>query len=400
MKNRTLSALLLSKTSPLQLWIALIGSGIGLLILMLGMQLWIDVRSLMQEKELLRGDYLVISKKVNLLHTLGGAPTFDQGEIAALNDLKSVDDVGAFLPSKFKASMELSASIAGFSGQLMKTDLFFEAVPNRFLDVSTQEWQWKPGMKTVPVVVPAEFIKQYNHGFASGQNMPVIPENMLKSIQFYLEVSGNGKTAQFRGSIAGFSNRIQAILVPNSFMEYANTTFADGAAPRPGRLILHADNPASPELLQFLQSKDYELNQEKMKAGQSQLLLELLLMLVVTLGLFIIGLAMLGFLQYNQLLAYRSAYEIQTLHWLGFSLQKIIRPYQLFILRNLGISLTIACLLFALLQWLIDRAFSNSGFELPHMGWPGALLSGLITTLVMLWLGNRSIKKQVGRLAN
>ena len=137
-----------------------------------------------------------------------------------------------------------------------------------------------------------------------------------------------------------------------------------------------------------------------MKAGQSQLLLELLLMLVVTLGLFIIGLAMLGFLQYNQLLAYRSAYEIQTLHWLGFSLQKIIRPYQLFILRNLGISLTIACLLFALLQWLIDRAFSNSGFELPHMGWPGALLSGLITTLVMLWLGNRSIKKQVGRLAN
>ena len=374
MKNRTLSALLLSKTSPLQLWIALIGSGIGLLILMLGMQLWIDVRSLMQEKELLRGDYLVISKKVNLLHTLGGAPTFDQGEIAALNDLKSVDDVGAFLPSKFKASMELSASIAGFSGQLMKTDLFFEAVPNRFLDVSTQEWQWKPGMKTVPVVVPAEFIKQYNHGFASGQNMPVIPENMLKSIQFDLEVSGNGKTAQFRGSIAGFSNRIQAILVPNSFMEYANTTFADGAAPRPGRLILHADNPASPELLQFLQSKDYELNQEKMKAGQSQLLLELLLMLVVTLGLFIIG--------------------------LGFSLQKIIRPYQLFILRNLGISLTIACLLFALLQWLIDRAFSNSGFELPHMGWPGALLSGLMTTLVMLWLGNRSIKKQVGRLAN
>ncbi len=400
MKSALFQKLLLSKTRPGQLWLSVIGSGIGLCIMMLGVQLWVDVRALMQEKEMLGRDFVVISKKITLLHTMAGAPRFSENEIKDLMSLKSVDDVGPFTPSRFKASMSMNAQLGGFGGQLFKSDIFFEAVPDRFVDIEGPSWQWKPGDKTIPVIVPSAFIKQYNHAFASGQNMPVIPENLLKSISFELEISGNEKTDQYKGIIAGFSNRIQAVLVPEHFMRYANDRYAPGGESQPTRLILHADNPAAPELLNHLKAKEFETAEEKVKEGKTRLLLELVMLLMALLGGFIVALSMLGFLQYTQLLAYRSAYEIQTLHRLGYTRMSMISPYFRFALRNLAIALVISTVLFALLEVGITQLFSQSGLNLSLTGWPWSLCCALITGILMAWLSYRSIKIQVGRLAN
>lgn len=398
MKTVLFKKLLLSKTRPGQLWLSVIGSGIGLCIMMLGVQLWVDVRALMQEKEMLGRDFVVISKKITLLHTM--APRFSESEIRDLNSLKSVNDVGLFTPSRFKASMSMNAQLGGFGGQLFKSDIFFEAVPDRFVDIEGSLWQWKPGDKTIPVIVPSSFIKQYNHAFASGQNMPVIPENLLKSIAFELEISGNEKTDRFKGVIAGFSNRIQAILVPENFMRYANDRYASRGKAEPTRLILHAKNPAAPELLNHLKTKEFETAEEKIKEGKTRLLLELIMLLMAFLGGFIVALSMLGFLQYNQLLAFRSAYEIQTLHRLGYTAKNMILPYFRFALRNLAIALLISTVLFALLELGVAQLFSQSGLNLTLTGWPWSLCCALISTILMGWLSYRSIKFQVGRLAN
>lgn len=37
---------------------------------------------------------------------------------------------------------------------------------------------------------------------------------------------GNGRVEQYKGNIVGFSNRLNTILVPQSFMEWANQAFA------------------------------------------------------------------------------------------------------------------------------------------------------------------------------
>ena len=400
MKNALFKKLLLSKTRPGQLWLSVIGSGIGLCIMMLGVQLWVDVRALMQEKDMLGRDFVVISKKITLLHTMAGAPRFTETEIQDLLALKSVDDIGKFTPSRFKASMSMNAQLGGFGGQIFKSDLFFETVPDRFVDIEAPSWKWKPGDNTIPVIVPSEFIKQYNHAFASGQNIPVIPENLLKSIAFELEISGNGKTNRYRGVIAGFSNRIQAILVPENFMQYANNRFAPGSESAPTRLMLHAENPASPELLNHLNEKDFETAQEKLKEGKTRLLLEVVMLLMAILGGFIVALSMMGFLQYNQLLAYRSAYEIQTLHRLGYTQKNMILPYFRFAFRNLLLAILLATGLFAALAAGIMGLFKQSGFNLPLSGWPWSLLCVSLAASLMAWLSYRSIKNQVGRLAN
>ena len=398
MKKALFQKLLLSKNRPWQLRLAILGSGIGLCIMMLGVQLWVDVRTIMQDKEMLGRDFVVISKKITMLNTM--APRFSESEIQDLLNLNSVDDVGKFTPSRFKASMTMNAQLGGFGGQLFKSDLFFEAVPDRFIDIENSAWKWKPGDKNIPVIVPSEFIKQYNHAFASGQNMPVIPENLLKSIAFELEISGNKKTDQFKGSIAGFSNRIQAILVPENFMQYANNRYAPGGENAPTRLILHADNPAAPEVLNHLKENDFETAEEKIKEGKTRLLLEAVMLMVALLGAFIVALSMMGFLQYNQLLAYRSAYEIQTLHRLGYSQKAMIIPYFRFAARNLIITLLTAIILFALFEIGIVGLFSQSGFSLPLTGWPWSLACAVVAGLLMGWLSYRSIKNQVGRLAN
>jgi hypothetical protein len=400
MNPHLIKKLLLSKTRPGQLWLSVIGSGIGLCIMMLGVQLWVDVRSLMQEKEMLGRDYVVISKKITLLHSLSGAPRFSDLEIQELMALKSVDDIGNFTPSRFKASMSMNAQMGSMGGQLFKSDLFFESVPNRFVDIEADAWQWQPGDPQVPVIVPSEFIKQYNHAFASGQNMPVIPENLLKSLRFELLLSGNEKSDRYRGVIAGFSNRIQAILVPEPFMQYANSRYAPGGEAAPSRLILHAENPASPELLNHLKEKQIETAEDKVKEGKTRLLLEVVMLLLALLGAFIVALSMMGFLQYNQLLAYRSAYEIQTLHRLGYTHGNMVLPYFRFALRNLGIALALATGLFAALEAGIVGLFSQSGFNLPLHGWPWSLLCAFLAVMLMGWLCYRSIKNQVGRLAN
>lgn len=400
MKNALFNKLLLSKTRLGQLWLSVIGSGIGLCIMMLGVQLWVDVRALMQEKDMLGRDFVVISKKITLLHTMAGAPRFTETEIQDLMALKSVDDIGKFTPSRFKASMSMNAQLGGFGGQIFKSDLFFETVPDRFVDIEGPSWKWKPGDNTIPVIVPSEFIKQYNHAFASGQNMPVIPENLLKSIAFELEISGNGKTDRYRGIIAGFSNRIQAILVPENFMQYANNLYAPGSESAPTRLMLHTDNPAAPELLNHLKEKDFETAQEKLKEGKTRLLLEVVMLLMAILGGFIVALSMMGFLQYNQLLAYRSAYEIQTLHRLGYTQKNMIMPYFRFAIRNLLVAILLATGLFATLEAGIMGLFRQSGFNLPLCGWPWSLLCVALSASLMGWLSYRSIKNQVGRLAN
>ena len=55
---------------------------------------------------------------------------------------------------------------------------------------------------------------------------------------------GNGRVEQYKGNIVGFSNRLNTILVPQSFMEWANKNFAPNAEAQPARLIIEVSNPA------------------------------------------------------------------------------------------------------------------------------------------------------------
>lgn len=46
----------------------------------------------------------------------------------------------------------------------LNTEMFFEAVPDSFVDASAADWQYKPGDEEVPVILPRTYIALYNFG--------------------------------------------------------------------------------------------------------------------------------------------------------------------------------------------------------------------------------------------
>ncbi|MBI5917024.1 MAG: hypothetical protein HY842_16760, partial [Bacteroidetes bacterium] len=104
------------------------GTFIGLFLLLSTVQFYFDIQ------KLLRGDanpgdqFVQINKKINLFNTLGLKAAFSPEEIEGLKQQPFIESVGEFTANDFKAGAY--SDMLGFY-----TELFFEAVPDDFLDV-------------------------------------------------------------------------------------------------------------------------------------------------------------------------------------------------------------------------------------------------------------------------
>lgn len=395
-----LKKLLLAKSKPAQLLVAILGAFLGLVIIICGLQVYRNMSTLLAKKDLLSGDYIVIGKKVGIMNTISGTtPSFSETEIKEIQEIPGIDKVGSFESGNFRASMELSGKMAEMAGQAFRTDMFFEALPDGFVDIDPDDWKWSENKNSVPIIVSAEYINLYNSAFAKTQNLPVIPESMLKSVTFNIKLIGNGQVEIVEGRIAGFSQRINSILVPKAFLDYANNKFGDGQKKKPSRLILHSKDPASPALSVQLKKSGYEMNGEKLKSSELNGILQVLITVVSIVGVLIVFLALLGFMQYNQLMAYRSAYEIQTLHWLGYKIKELSKPYiQFTFITVFGtyilsiIALFVAQKIFS--NWLVSKGFT--------VDLPGILPSiglGFVISLLMALISSIAAHRQVKQLS-
>lgn len=400
MTPKTLKSLLLSKTRPAQLLLAMSGAFLGLSIVTGGLHTFRIIQELLNQKELLGGDYIVISKKVGLLNTISGStPAFDDQDIAEVKKIEGVTGVGKFESGDFRASMELTGALAEMAGHSFRSDMFFEALPDDFVDVDKQDWSWNLHNAKVPVIVSAEYINLYNSAFARSQNLPVIPESMLKSISFNIQITGNGQSEWVPGKIVGFSKRINSILVPKAFLDYANSKYGAGKNPKPSRLMLYCKDPASPALANALKASGFELNEEKLKSSELNGILQIMISVVSVIGLLIVLLAMLGFMQYNQLMAYRSAYEIQTLHWLGYSTKQISKPYIFFTLRTLFFTFSLCALAVVLANMAFVAWLRNLGFDNDFPSLLPSIGLGFVISLLIAGISALAAQKQVKQLA-
>jgi len=398
-KNK-IAALLLAKKRPLQLLLTLTGAFLGLLIFMGGVQVYLNINRLIEKKDMLGGDYLVVSKKIQLVNTITGkSPSFSENEIQELQQMQGMESVGKFSVGTFRTKIEMDPNMAAFAGPALKSDFFLESVPDGFVDIEKEAWKWNSASDEVPVIIPSDYMKLYNNAFAQSQNLPLIPESLIKSVTFQLRIYGKGKEWATNGRIAGFSERISTILVPQSFMDFANANYGNAQDRKPSRLILHSADPTSPRLARDMRSKGYELNEEKLRSSEINNILQIVMSIVTGVGILIVFLAILGFIQYNQLMAYRSAYEIQTLHWLGFRVIQISMPYIRFILQSVSITFILAGIAVWILQLVLEKVFLSRGFEISNPSPAWALLAGFVISLLMAGIGCFSAHRQVKQLS-
>ena len=107
----------------------------GMVIVLLSAQFYKDVLPIFTEGDsFMKKDYIIASKKISTLGTFAGKNnTFSPKEIEELKQQSFTRTVGAFTPSQFKVSAGLGMQEAGVH---LSTEMFFEAVPDEFVDVN------------------------------------------------------------------------------------------------------------------------------------------------------------------------------------------------------------------------------------------------------------------------
>ncbi len=334
------------------LW-AMLGTVAGFVLLLSGIRFYENMNSVLtQNEDLLDPEYIIINKEVNIGQTLGlGAGGFSDNEIEELESQPFADRVAPFISNEFP----ISAFTRSKQFPNFYTELFFEAVPDEFIDVKSDDWDWSDDKKYIPVILPQDYLNLYNFGFAQSQGLPQIPKEMISMLQFNIILKGREEKATYPGKIIGFSNRINSILVPYDFLQWANGKYGYLEKNKPSRIILVSPDPTDPQIIQYIENKGYDTIREKLKSSRLNIILKFVLSFVVLIAAIIIGLAFLIFLLSLQLMISRSAEKIKRLHKLGYHHSEISRPYIIILLALLIIVTAISLVISAVISSKLAR---------------------------------------------
>lgn len=298
----------------------------GMIIVLLGIQFYRDVLPVFtQGDSFIKKDFVIVSKKVSTLGTLvGKSSTFSTGDVAEIEEQPFTKSVGRFLPSQFKVSAGM-----GMQGIRMSTDMFFESVPDEFVDVKLDKWTFDPSSDVVPIIIPRNYLNLYNFGFAQSRNLPQLSEGVMGMVNLDIRIMGNGQVKQLKGNIVGFSNRLNTILVPETFMNWANATYGTGQKAEPSRLIVEVNNPTDERIAKFFQQKGYETEGNSLDAGKASWFLKVVIGIVLSIGLLISVLSFYILILSIYLLLQKNSTKLENLLLIGYSPARVARPYQL-----------------------------------------------------------------------
>lgn len=392
--NSLIWKLLRRHISPGQLSGFFLANLFGMTIVLLGIQFYRDVLPVFtQGDSFMKKDYLIATKKISTLGSFAGkSNTFSPEEIKELKEQPFTESVGAFTPSLFHVSAGVGMQEAGIR---LSTDMFFESVPDEYVDVRLDKWHFDEDTDVIPIIIPRNYLNLYNFGFAQSRSLPKLSEGLMGLIQMDIRMRGNGRTEAYKGRIVGFSNRLNTILVPQSFMDWANRTFAPDKEAQPSRLIVEVKNPADTSIADYFQKHDYETEGNNLDAGKTTYFLRLITGIVLAIGLFISILSFYILMLSIFLLLQKNSVKLENLLLIGFSPSKVALPYHL-----LTIGLNLLVLLLALLgvAW-IRTAYMNilqTLFPQPETGsLLPCILAGIVLFLAVSLLNILVIRKKI-----
>lgn len=299
----------------------------GVLIVLFGFQFYRDVLPVFTaEDSFMKSDYIIISKKIGTAGTLSGRDnTFSRSEIDELATRKFVDKVGKFTSTAY----QVNASMGINGTQVLNSELFFESIPDNFVDVPLKDWHYTPNECVVPIILPRSYIAMYNFGFAQSHSLPKISDGLVGMIDLNIFISGNGHQDKFKGKIIGFSGRLNSILVPQDFMDWSNQRYATHSEYATHRLIIEVGNPADENIAKYMDSKNYDVEDSNLDAEKTTYFLKMMVSIVVVIGLIISVLSFYILMLSIYLLVQKNTSKLENLLLVGYSPGRVAFPYQL-----------------------------------------------------------------------
>lgn len=367
----------------------------GMVIVLLGIQFYNDVLPVFtQEDSFMKANYIMVSKHIGMGTTISGASTsFADSEIKQVAAQPFVQKVAGFTSTNYKVDAHM-----GISGQqVLSSELYFESVPDDFVDMDKSQWNWKEGDKEVPVIVPRMYINMYNFGYAQSHNAPKISESVMGMIDFAIIIKGDGHEDTYKGRVVGFSSSLSSILVPESFMQWSNKYYAPKDDVNHTRLLMQVTNAADKQVGQYLEDHGMEVEQDQMDQEKTTYFLRLVVTLVMIIGLVISVLSFYILMLSIYLLVQKNATKLENLLLIGYSPSRVAKPYQL-----LTVCLNVLVLIIAIAAVIGIRAYYmniisdiypelESGSVMPMLA-TGAVLFVLVTIINALIIRRKIIR--------
>lgn len=391
---------------PIVLILSMAGAIIGLSLLMTVTQVLTNL-SLVKDGEsgAINEQFLVLSKEVSSVATFSGFMNQDEDE--ALFTQEEIDDliqqpfVDDYAPFSSGRNFMVSAKVKLSNSSQGSTLGFIASLPDRFIDVDPEDWQWEYGDEYIPLIMSISFLDMYNHGLSVSLNQPKVSKEVAGTIPIEVTVAGNGKKETFLAHIVAFSDRINSALVPYSFLNFANKKFGSGVEQLPSQIMIATKNNKDPRITKYLQEHHFEANKEQLRGTIIEKLIMPTLFFSAVLCVIIIIMTVLIFMLYGEILIIKSKYDIHVLSLLGFRWKVISAVFNKFFFKIYGIIAGISLVIFFIAKIFLDRIIVNSlAFEdLPIISWQtiAAMIAFLGMFIVINIFNTRKYIKRIAR---
>lgn len=368
----------------------------GMLIVLLGYQFYCDVLPVFTSKDsFMKADYLIVSKKIGAASTLSGRTnTFNGSEVDELSNQKFVKKTGKFTSTEYKVNANM-----GINGQpVLSSELFFESVPDDFVDVALTDWKYAEGSRDVPIILPRTYINMYNFGFAQARSLPKISDGLVGMIDFRIYIHGNGHQDEYKGRVIGFSNRLNTILVPQAFMDWSNSYYAPDSKSEPTRLIVEVGNPADENITKYLDKKGYEVDDDKLQSEKTTYFLRMIVSVVMIIGIIISVLSFYILMLSIYLLVQKNTAKLENLLLVGYSPLHVALPYEMLTLGLNAFVLIVALIIISFVrEYYLDVIMTLFPQIDEGSMWP-AILLGLSLFIIVSVINQIAIYRKIMRI--
>ena len=392
---KPIQPLLQTGTNASSRWFSYIGLGIGVLLLLCSIQMFINIQKLLKEGSIRKDGFDFVSITKTITNETMGQPEknlFNKSEVDELQQQPFIDGVSPLVANEFRVTLSAGSMLP------FRTDMFLESLDNDFIDTIPKNFTWQQGQTNIPIILSSDFFEIYNV-FAPKQGLPQVSKETAIGIPVQITCYGpNFQELVFTGNIVAFSDRINSVLVPKNFLEWANSTLSNKQDVRASRVFLKLKDINDPKLIQFLDSKNYKINRDKTLLGRNKIVLQGIFSGLGIFGLLVVVLALMLFSFYLQLVIARSRQSLELLltlgyspAWLGNNVSKQFIPvYIIIVLSALAIT--------QLMQWAFHHFIMFNRPELSSFVHWAVLLVALLLIILSAITNFRLVKKLLYKL--
>ena len=343
-----------------QLTLALVGTFLGLFFLFTSLHFLHKIYTYGENSEMLSKNTIVIQKKVTSGPLLGlNNPEFSDEQIDEVRSMEFVESCDPIRSNTFDVVLSIDDPLI----PAFNSNIYVQSVHEDYLDVKTDHWDWDEGSKTLPIIMPRDFLMMMNN-FLSASNIPQLSDDLVLDLKIDLNIGPRNYRETVHSRIVGFTNELSSILVPESFLNWANQKYGEKEKEVISQLVVKSKDGQFGLLENYLEEKEFESKKSQLLIAKLKSTLGVLLTIISVISLLAVFLSMLVLIQYLQLIMTKNDYEIRTLLRLGHEPNQLIKVFLRYFMSLFSVVTVLSLLLFIPAKYYLQQIFISNGISI------------------------------------